>query len=220
MATLEEIMAARSSTSLATPQLAPLPKTKLQEKKDRLFGSPAVQVPQEEVDQAASDSLLSLMNGGSSGGNTPDFGDRVEASMYKSGGSLADMGKSISNSVFGTEFDDSVETGWSRQANPETRQASAADEMAGISFDQRQNSNQELQGVMDTYVEDGFLPALGAALPLAGGVIADSSSSLVEVGAGAIATSAGGSGLAVLTKKAKNTYDLIGKIGDSYDKAK
>jgi len=220
MATLEEIMADRSSMSLATPQLAPLPKTKLQEKKDRLFGSPAVQAPQEEVDQAADDSLLSLMNGGSSSENTPDFGDRVEASMYKSGGSLADMGKSISNSVFGTEFDDSVKTGWSREANPETRQASAADEMAGISFDQRQNANQELQGVMDTYVEDGFLPALGDALPLAGGVIGDSTSSFVEMGAGAAASSLGGAGVAVLAKKAKNTFDLIDKIGDSYDAAK
>jgi len=219
MATLEEIMAGRSSTSLATPMLAPLPKTKLQEKKERLFGAPEVPAPQGAVDQAASDSLLSLMNGGSSG-RTPDFGDRVEASMYKSGGSLADMGKSISNSVFGTELDDSVETGWSRQANGKKGQASQADKMAGISFDQRQNSNQELQGVMDTYVEDGFLPALGAALPQAGGVIADSSSSFVEMGAGALAASLGGAGVAVLAKKAKNTFDLIGKIGDSYDKAK
>ena len=220
MATLEEIMAARSSTSLATPQLAPLPKTKLQEKKERLFGAPAVPSYQAEEDEAEKNSFLSLINGGSSSGNTPDFGDRVEASMIKSGGSLADMGKSISNSVFGTEFDDSVETGWSRQANPETRQASAADEMAGISFDQRQNSNQELQGVMDTYVEDGFFPAVGAALPLAGGVIADSASSFVEMGAGAAAAGLGGAGVAVLAKKAKNTFDLIDKIGDSYDAAK
>jgi polyhydroxyalkanoate synthesis regulator phasin len=220
MATLEEIMAARSSTSLATPQLAPLPKTKLQEKKERLFGAPAVPSYQAEKDEAEKNSFLSLINDGSYGGNTPDFGDRFESNLYKSGGSLADMGKSISNSLFGTEFDDSVETGWSRQANPETRQASAADEMAGISFDKRENANQEFQGVMDTYVEDGFLPALWDAVPLAGGAIADSSGSLVEVGAGAIATAAGGSGLAVLAKKAKNTYDLIGKISDSYDKAK
>ena len=149
MATLEEIMADRSSMSLATPQLAPLPKTKLQEKKERLFGSPSVSDPQTVLDEESNARFLRMMGGGSSG-NTPDFGDRVEAAMYKSGGSLADMGKSISNSVFGTEFDDSVKTGWSRQANGETGRASQADEMAGISFDQRQNSNQELQGVMDT----------------------------------------------------------------------
>lgn len=208
-------MADRSSLSLATPQLAPLPKTVLESKKERLFGAKPAPAPQEEPGT----SLQSLL-GGQSGGSTPGFGDRVESSLYSSGGSLADMGKSISNAVLGTEFDDSVETGWSQQANPETRQASAADKMAGISFDQRENSNQELQGVMDTYVEDGLASALWEAIPQAGGVIADSASSLVELGAGAAATAFGGAGAAVLARRAQKTYETISKIKDSYDKAK
>jgi hypothetical protein len=214
MATLEEIMSQRSSMSLAAPVLAPLPKTKLQEKKDRLFGAPEV-----GIDRSASSGLESLMNGGNNN-RTPGLGDRFESSLYKSGGSLADMGKSISNSLFDTQFDDSVETGWSRQANQGTGQASAADEMAGVSFDQRQAVNQDLQGVMNTYVEDGLFPAFGKAIPEAFGVIADSGSSLLEMAAGALAAPIGGAGVALLAKKAKNTFDLVGRIDDSYDKAK
>jgi hypothetical protein len=213
MATLEEIMAQRSSMSLAAPVLAPLPKTKLQEKKDRLFGAPevpAVPTFQDTLDNG---------NGGNSN-RRPDLGDRFESGLYKSGGSLADMGKSISNSLFDTQFDDSVETGWSRQANQGTGQASAADEMAGVSFDQRQAVNQDLQGVMNTYVEDGLFPAFGKAIPEAFGVIADSGSSLLEMAAGALAAPIGGAGVALLAKKAKNTFDLVGRIDDSYDKAK
>jgi hypothetical protein len=201
--------------SLAAPVLAPVPKTKLQEKKDRLFGAPEVPT----ISEDSGNGLESLMNGGNSN-RTPGLGDRFESSLYKSGGSLADMGKSISNSMFDTQFDDSVETGWSRQSDPENRQASAADEMAGVSFDQRQAVNQDLQGVMNTYVEDGLLPAFGKAIPEAFGVIADSGSSLVEMAAGALAAPIGGAGVALLAKKAKNTFDLIGKIDDSYDKAK
>lgn len=151
------------------------------------------------------------MNGGNSN-RTPGLGDRFESSLYKSGGSLADMGKSISNSMFDTQFDDSVETGWSRQSDPENRQASAADEMAGVSFDQRQAVNQDLQGVMNTYVEDGLLPAFGKAIPEAFGVIADSGSSLVEMAAGALAAPIGGAGVALLAKKPKTLLTLLVKL--------
>lgn len=220
MATLEELMAERQRTSLAAPQIAPLPKTLLESKKERLFGgSGNAPQPQESEEGSPRPSYGDLL-GGVGGSSTPSSANRAGSSLYKAGGSLADMGKSISNSVLGTEFDDSVETGWSRPADPETRQASEADRLAGISFDQRQNANQELQGVMDTYVQDGLVPALWEAIPQAPGVIADSTASFVEGAAGAAATALGGSGAALLAKKAKNTFDVISKIGDSYDKAK
>lgn len=220
MTTLEELMAERQRTSLAAPQIAPLPKTLLESKKERLFGGSETAPPPQESSEVDTRRSLSDLMGGAGGSTTPSLASRTGSKFYSTGGSLADMGKSISNGVFGTEFDDSTETGWSRKADPETRQASEADRLAGISFDQRQNVNQEMQGVMDTYVQDGLVPALWEAIPQAPGVIAESIPSLVEGAAGAVATSFGGAGAAALVKKVKDTFDVISRIKDSYDKAK
>lgn len=222
MASLSEIMAARqnAATSLATPVL---PKTKLEEKKERLFGNQGGSQP--EPSQPASTpegdgrSLLDFMGSGSSGQDA-SLVDLGQASLYRAGGNLADMGKSVSNAVFGSEFDDSADTGWSRPADAEQGVASAADQMAGITFDQRQNENEQLQGVMNDWVEGDYLGALGGALRSAPALAADSAASMVELGAGALLTPVAGAGGALLAKKAKNIYDTIGKIGDSYDAAK
>lgn len=216
MATLEEVILARQAENVVNAPL--LKKTKLEEKNERLFGTSG-KLPEKSATLTPrfNDDLFAIDANQS---NRASLLDLAESTFYQSGGSLADMGKSISNSVFGSEFDDSVETGWSRPADVSAGRASAADEMAGISLAQRQAESDANQQVFNDYASGNYWEAAKGAVRQALPLVAGSAASGVELALGAIATPVVGAGSVVLAKKAKDTFSLIKKFTNSVDAAK
>lgn len=141
-----------------------------------------------------------------------DLLDLGEASLYRAGGNLADLGKDISNVAFGTDFDSSLAAGWS---NPET-----ADIMAGVTPEYRQQLQEEQGQVLTDVAEGRYLDAVGSAFNVAGRTAMDSFATIPEIAAGALLTKAGGAGAPLLARKAKQLFSTGEKIAEAFDKAK
>lgn len=112
--------------------------------------------------------------------------DMAEASIYRSGGNIADMARHASNSLLGTDYQDTGEAeGWS---NP-----LLADEMAGVTPEYRQQYQEDIQSLSESVEKREILDSLGKAALLGPRALADSTGTLTSLAAGTVGT--GGLGL-------------------------
>jgi hypothetical protein len=121
---------------------------------------------------------VGALNGSSSGGN--DYLNMIGADILRLGGSVADLGRGASNKLFGTDFDDSRDSGWSNLDN--------ADMAAGVSTQAREKLNKKQEAVFDAVEAGDWLGALGATASAALGTAASSGGSLIGMAAGAAMT--------------------------------
>ncbi len=150
--------------------------------------------------------------------------DLMESSLLRAGGNVADATRGVSNYLFGTEYDDSADTGYSNQRE--------ADEAAGVSLAYRQNLQQDQNKVLEAIADDDYWEAAKAAFNVAGRTAMDSAGVVPELAAGAGLTALGGiatakiggvgaaPGLALLGRRAKKAVDLVGDVKDRYDAVK
>ncbi len=182
--------------ALATTNNQPV--SKLEQKQqsitNRLAEKQQSLVPQvNHFDPVDSGSVLSLAN----------------ASLHRAGGNLADAGKGVSNYLFGTDFDDSEESGWSNQAN--------ADQAAGVSQAYRNEYNNDLMQVLQDVKNDDYLGALGSSAKVAFRAAADSAATLPELALGTAMAGVGGGAIAArrlqkMSKTADNIIDAYKKL--------
>lgn len=131
MATLDELMnnarnpySGIGDNARSTPSL-------LEQKQQKIYGSR----PQQTV---SVDQSLEALKGPNNDSNLVDL---FQAESLRQFGSLADSGKWLANSVLGTKFDDTRDSGWSNQE--------IADQVAGVSEQTRAEANQKIQNVAD-----------------------------------------------------------------------
>ena len=165
---------------------------KLAEKKERLAPSP---VHVASVGLAPSDT--------GSG-----YGEAALSSLALAGGSLADFGRNVSNTLLGTEFDDRAETGWSSQE--------AADIAAGVDPEYRRRVQEGQHAVLENIADEEYWEAVKSAADVAVPTAIGSVSSLVEMGIGALGTSLGGAGAPLLAKKVADVAKGTSNIFDAY----
>lgn len=176
---------------------------KYAEKKEVIAPTPVLP----EIPELPNDSLY---EGGRLGDtNLIDVG---QASLARAGGNLADAGRGISNKLFGTNYDDRAETGWS---NPEI-----ADEYVGVLPEYRQEMRADQGKVLESVAERRYWDALGDAINVAGRTAADSFATIPEVAAGAALTAVGGAGIPVIANRARKIFNTADNVRDAYKTAK
>lgn len=198
-----------SFSSLATAQESYTPPvlSLLEQKKQRLSSS-AIEKEVRLDPQAGLDAYNSLL--GTEDGSVTDL---AEASMYRAGGNLADVGRTVSNKIFDTGFDDTAETGWS---NPEI-----ADQEAGVSVEQRQAFQADQHKVLENVADGDVLGAIGSAAKVGLPTLMDSAATMAELAAGTAVTAAtAGAGSVLLAKKVKDTAKAATNIAEAYSKIK
>lgn len=162
-----------------------------------------------------SDLMAAYKSSISGSGQSSSLLDFAQSSGYRALGNLGDAGKSISNTMFQTDFDNSAETGWSNQAN--------ADTAAGLSADARSQYDQDVQGVYQNIAQGNWWDAAKGSLALGPRVLADSAATIPELLAGTALTATGlgsGAGLALLGNRGRKAYQGIKAIGKGIDEAK
>lgn len=141
--------------------------------------------------------------------------DFAESSGYRALGNLGDAGRSISNTIFETSYDNSGDTGWSNQQ--------LADQAAGLDPRARQQYDQDVQGVYQDIADGNWLSAAGGSLALGPRALADSAATIPELLAGTALTASGigsGAGLALLGNKGRKAANTIKAVGKGIDAAK
>ncbi len=173
---------------------------KLQAKKEKLGLAPPPDQLSHNQEIWAGDSL------GNSG-----LLDVAQSSLAQAGGVLMDAGKSTSNRLFETEFDDSMETGWSDR--------DAADALTGVSREVRKRGAAQQGKVGDAVAEGRYLDALLATPDAALYTAADSAGSLVEIAAGTLLTGGVGA-VANIGHKLWKGKKALDKVSDGINAAK
>lgn len=138
--------------------------------------------------------------------------DLAEASVFRAGGNLVDMSRDVSNSIFGTEFDSSEESGFSNSQN--------ADVAAEVSSQYRNQFVQDQDQVLQDVAGGNWLDAIGSTANVAVRTAADSFATVPELAAGAALTSVGGAGLAVIGRRLQKAKETAEKVVKRYDKIK
>jgi len=145
------------------------------------------------------------------GGEDIGLLDLAEASLYRGAGNIADVGKDVSNAIFGSEFDSAADTGYS---NPEL-----ADIAAGVSPEDRQAFQAKQGQVLTDVAEGDYWSAAKNAAAVGLPTLADSAASLAEIAIGTAAAPIAGAGAGLLAKKAKDITKGIVGISNAYSKA-
>lgn len=141
--------------------------------------------------------------------------DFAQSSGYRALGNLGDAGKSISNSIVQTNFDNSEQSGFSNQQT--------ADAAAGLAPEARDQYNQDVEGVYQNIANKDWLSAVQGSLALGPRVLADSASTIPEMIAGTALTATGlgsGAGLTLLGNRGRKVAQGIKAVGAGIDKAK
>lgn len=145
-------------------------------------------------------------------GRQTGLADLAEASMYRAGGNIADVGKSVSNNLFGTNFDDSEADGWSN--------AQTADDKAGVSLAYRGQLQQDQDQVLQDISQGNWLDAVMSAGNVAFRTAADSAATIPELAVGALLAPVAGAGVGVIGKKLVNAKETADKVISRYDQLK
>lgn len=155
------------------------PLSKIEEKRqsvaNKLAEKKAILEPQEPE--------VNYFDGGSGGGLLSLAG----SSILRSGGNLADLGRGASNYLFGTEFDDSEDTGYSKLEN--------ADAAAGVSQGYRQDMQRDQLQVLQDIKDDNYWEATKSAANVALRTAADSANTIPELALGVAGTAVGGTAI-------------------------
>lgn len=152
-----------------------------------------------------------------SSGNT-DLMDLGEASLYRSGGIVMDALKTMSNAAtenttFATDFDDSMESGWSNQRT--------ADIKAGVSQEYRRQLQEDQHKVVQKAAEGEWMESLAAAADVSTRTLFDSAGVVPELAAGAALTAAGGvGGAAIFARRGQKLIEGGDKLFDTFQDAR
>lgn len=183
---------------------APAPPTLLEKKQQSINAK--LQGKSESLGLTPS-SALSSRGGGSTG-----LVDLGQSSLFRAGGNLADVGRDVSNKLFGTEFDSSEETGYSNAQN--------ADRATGVSSQYREQFVQDQDQVLKDVAGGNWLDAIGSTANVAVRTAADSFATVPELAAGAALTAVGGAGLAVVGRRLQKASETASNIAKRYEQIK
>jgi hypothetical protein len=194
----QKLREAEESPSLANTKNAQVHQ-KLTEKKNKIQSDP-------------NSPLASLRRLHGSSGNT-DLMDLGEASLYRSGGIVMDGLRGLSNWAFGTELDDSVESGWSNQRT--------ADIKAGVTQEYRRQLQEDQHKVIQQAAEGDYWGSIKSAADVSTRTLFDSAGVVPELAAGGLLTLAGGlGGAAVLGRRGQKVIEGADKLFDTFQDAR